>query len=272
MSTVTTTSTSLETGSRNRGPGTRHTASRPVPFTRLVHVELRKIVDTRAGLWMLIVIAAVAALAVGVLLFTGAPEELTFGTFLGIIGLPLVLLLPILGIMAATSEWSQRTGLLTFTLEPRRGRVVAAKLVAGILLGLVLIAVAMAAAALANVIGMTARDGAGSWAVPAGVVIGLVTGLTIFVLQGFGFGFLLLNTPAAIVASLVLSTAWTIASSMSQRLNEIAVWLDLNRVVEPLFSGRMAGSDWAHLATGAGFWVVLPLAIGTWRVLTREVK
>ena len=41
---------------------------------------------------------------------------------------------------------------------------------------------------------------------------------------------------------------------------------------QPLFAGEMAGQDWAHLGTGVGVWVLLPLAIGTWRVLTREVK
>ncbi len=32
--------------------------TRAVPFTRLVHVELRKMLDTRAGRWLLIGIAA----------------------------------------------------------------------------------------------------------------------------------------------------------------------------------------------------------------------
>ena len=45
------------------------------------------------------------------------------------------MLLPILGIMAATAEWTQRTGLVTFTLEPRRGRVVLAKALAALVLG-----------------------------------------------------------------------------------------------------------------------------------------
>ena len=34
----------------------------------------------------------------------------------------------------------------------------------------------------------------------------------------------------------------------------------------------MAGQDWARLATSAAVWVLLPLAIGTYRVLHREVK
>ena len=39
------------------------------------------------------------------------------------------ILLPVLGIMSVTSEWSQRTAMVTFTLEPSRSRFLAAKFV-----------------------------------------------------------------------------------------------------------------------------------------------
>lgn len=136
-----------------------------VPLHRLVHVEFRKIIDTRAGMWMCIVVAAVTALFVALVLMTSPPEVMEFSTFVQITGLPLMMLLPILGIMAATAEWSQRTGLMTFTLEPRRGRVVSAKLIAGVLLGLALITVSLVVAALANVAAIV-TGGSGSWAVP----------------------------------------------------------------------------------------------------------
>ena len=103
-------------------------------------------------------------------------------------------------------------------------------------------------------------------------VPGVILMLTIFVLQGVAFGLALLNTPLAIVGALVLPTVWTILASAFPTVAKVAVWLDLNQVTGPLVDGKMNGADWAHLATGVGFWVVLPLAIGTWRVLTREVK
>ncbi len=243
----------------------------PAPFARLVRVELRKTVDTRAGFWMITAIGAVAALAVTVVLFTAEPSDLGFETLLSVINLPLMFLLPVLGIMAATSEWSQRTGLSTFTLEPRRGLVVAAKVVATMLLGVLLIAVSAVVAAIANVLGVVFRDGSGSWAISAAVVVGLVAALLLVVLQGLGFGFALLNTPVAIVAALLLPTVWTIASSLTPVLRDAAVWLDLNRTMEPVFAGAMTGADWAHLATSTGLWVVLPLAVGTWRVLRKEI-
>lgn len=243
----------------------------PVPFSRIVRVELRKTVDTRAGFWMIVAMAVVAALAVALVLFTAEPGELGFEILFSVVSLPLMILLPILGIMTATSEWSQRTGLTTFTLEPRRGIVVAAKVLATLVLGVLVIAVSAVVAALANVLGVLFRDGAGSWAIPSALVVGLVAALLLTVLQGLGFGFSLLNTPVAIVTALLLPTVWTVAVSFAPVLRDAGVWLDLNRTLEPLLDGTMRSADWAHLATSTGLWVVLPLAFGTWRVLRKEI-
>src|SRR3954452_17369679 len=49
-----------------------------VPMTRLVRVELRKLVDTRAGAWLLAAIALVTVAAVGIYLFASKASGLTF--------------------------------------------------------------------------------------------------------------------------------------------------------------------------------------------------
>ena len=54
--------------------------------------------------------------------------------------------------MLVTSEWSQRTAMVTFTLEAHRGRVVAAKLVAGLLLALIVSLIATASAFVVNAV------------------------------------------------------------------------------------------------------------------------
>lgn len=240
---------------------------RPVGFGRLVRVELRKTIDTIAGLWLMIVLAVIAVGAMAAFQIWGPIDEVSFFTLVEIAALPLTLLVPIIGIMAATSEWSQRTGLVTFSLEPRRGRVVAAKLVAAFLLMIALYAVTLGSAAAIHAIG-----GGGAWAVEGWKVGGLLAALILFVIQGSAFGFAFLNTPFAIVAALVLPTTWTILSNVFSGVQRAGEWLDLNRTTGPLSEGAMAGADWAHLATSTGVWVLLPLAIGTWRVLTREVK
>lgn len=245
---------------------------RGVPLTRTVHAELRKMVDTRAGRWLIIAMSALSVVVVGTVLIWGDAEDTTFESLLSLTTIPLVILLPVLGIMAATSEWSQRTGLVTFTLEPRRGRVILAKVLAAIVLGLVVIAAAFAAAALANVVGIATSDRPASWSLTAATTSGLLLALLIYVIQGLGFGFVFLNTPLAIVASLVLPTAWSIAGGLFSGLRSASTWLDLNTVTAPLLEGTMHAEDWAHLGTAAAVWVGIPLAVGSWRVMTREVK
>ena len=60
---------------------------------------------------------------------------------------PAAILLPVLGILAVTSEWSQRTGLITFVLVPVRSRVLGAKLIASLLLAVAMLAMSVAVVA-----------------------------------------------------------------------------------------------------------------------------
>ena len=92
------------------------------------------------------------------------------------------------GIMAATAEWSQRTGLVTVTLEPRRGRVFGAKIVAAVVLGLVVVAAAFAASAIAEGLAIAVRGAPADWSVPGSTLWGFLLAMTLFIVQGLGFG------------------------------------------------------------------------------------
>src|SRR3712207_8192920 len=59
-------------------------------------------------------------------LFRSPADQLTYGEFTLAIGVPMTIILPILAVLSVTSEWSQRSGLATFTLVPHRGRVLLA--------------------------------------------------------------------------------------------------------------------------------------------------
>ncbi|MGN7249258.1 ABC transporter permease [Janibacter anophelis] len=237
-----------------------------IPFVRLVVIELRKMVDTRAGMWMLITMAGISFLVAAGLLLWGEDGGEPFTNFLGLIVMPTMILLPIMGIMSATQEWSQRTGLATFTLVPRRGRIIAAKIAAALVLCLLLLTAAGAAAALGTALG------GGEFSLTGISLAGVVLAGLIYTLQGVAFGAAFLNTPIAIVSSLVLPTVWTVLTAMSTWMSDAAQWLDLNVVTGPLTTGTMTGENWAQLATASLVWVGLPLAIGTHRILTREVK
>ena len=254
------------------GPTVEGTAQ--VPFGRLVRVELRKTVDTRAGRWLLISIACLTVAGMVLFLIFGHDSELTYDNFVGLSATPQGFLLPVLGILAVTSEWSQRTGLVTFTLEPRRGRALSAKVAAVLLLGLVFVVLLLACAAVGNLLGEGLRGGDGEWGFGADdtgrVLILQLMGL----LGGLAFGTVLLNSAPAIVLSFVLPLAVSILFEIVPGLRDSAPWIDLNTSQEPLFDFEHAVSarEWTQLLVTSLWWVWLPLAAGVTRVLRSELK
>ena len=69
----------------------------------------------------------------------------------------MTIVLPVIAILSVTSEWSQRSGLATFTLVPHRERVIAAKAIASIGVAVATIPLALAIGALGNLVGATIR-------------------------------------------------------------------------------------------------------------------
>jgi ABC-2 type transport system permease protein len=241
-----------------------------VPFGRLIGVELRKMADTRAGMWLLLTIVILTAAFVAIFFFAADPSDRTLVSFLGVTATPQGFLLPVLGILLVTGEWGQRTTLTTFTLEPSRGRVVAAKVVAAAVFGLVAIAVAMALAAAAAAVGGATDPFAGIGAEDVGRFTLLQT---LGILQGLAFGLLLLNSAAAIVVYFVIPIAFNVLVNVVSWLADAAPWVDLATAQVPLFgSDPLTGEEWAHLASTTAIWIVVPFVLGMLRVLRTELK
>ena len=181
------------------------------------------------------------------------------------------MLLPVVAILSATAEWSQRTGLVTFALEPRRGRVLAAKaLVAAVagLVGIVLtLGIAVATMGIATAFGST-----GAWTLDWGIVAGNALVTVLGMLQATAFGFVLLNTPAAIVAYFMIPTVWSLATSLSTWFAENSHWIDMGAAGQPFLAGNFGAEGWLHLGVASLVWVVLPMAVGVVRVLKSEIK
>lgn len=252
-------------------PARQRSATTSIPFARLCGVELRKQVDTRAGLWLLIVIALVNTALLVLTLTTAPPAELTWSNLTSAASLAQFVLLPLIGVMAATSEWSQRTGLTTFALEPRRTRVNLAKLASAGLLGLLVMLLTVVVGALLNVVGIVVRGGDGSWAMDWSMLTGAALALLLLVAQGVAFGLAFLSTPIAIVAYLALPIVWTTLTVFISGLAGPATWLDMNVTMLPLMMGEMSATGWAQLSTSVAVWVGVPLAVGLWRTSRRNV-
>ncbi len=254
------------------GPPVGDTAT--VPFTRLVRVELRKTLDTRAGRWLLFAIAGITVAAMVLFLIFGNERDLTFNNFVGLTATPQAFLLPVLGILCVTSEWSQRTGLVTFTLEPRRGRTLGAKVVAVMLLGLVFVVLLLASAAVGNLLAEALRDGSGEWGFGADDTGKVLILQTMGLLGGLAFGTVLLNSAAAIVLSFVLPLAVSILFGIVPGLVDAAPWIDISTAQGPLFEfdQSVTSEEWAQLLVTSMWWIWLPLIAGVIRVLRSEVK
>ncbi len=176
------------------------------------------------------------------------------------------LILPVLGILLVTSEWSQRTGLTTFALVPQRERVVVAKVIGATLLALCAVAAGLVIAAIGNVIV------GGDWSLSLGQLGRFALYDLIGMLGGVAFGLAFMSSPLAIVMYFVIPIGWSILGETIAALDKPADWLDLSRPMMGLIEGNMTGTDWAQLATASGVWVGIVLAIGLLRLRRTELK
>jgi ABC-2 type transport system permease protein len=243
----------------------------PTPLGRLVLVELRKSVDTRSARWLLAV-AALVCVVIGVLQMTLEVDVLqrsVNGAFLAQHGISF-LLLPVVGILLVTSEWSRRTALTTYALVPRRSRVTVAKAGAAVLLAVGTTAFVLAVSVTLNLLAPL-WSAPGRWDVNWTIVGQATLVGVVAVLGGVGFGMLLLSSPLAIVLYFVAPTVLTVLGESVQRLRAPLAWLDINETLPDLYLPQVSGRAWAQAGTSVLLWVVLPLLAGGVRTQRREV-
>ncbi|WP_406048927.1 ABC transporter permease [Kribbella sp. NBC_00889] len=258
------------TPAKHRGEAT--TSLPPVrgqSFLKLVGIELRKSVDTRSGKLLIGAILALAVIAIGWQLTHLPQGPATVDGFLSAASTSVMLLLPVIGVMAMTSEWTQRTALTTFTLSPRRVRVQIAKFVSAIIISIVVLTVtnllALAGTALGGAVG---GDGS-SYAGLGGALAGAYLTSALNVVMAAAFGAVIAQTAVAILVYFIAPTAWSLAGPALFKDN--ANWLDVFGAF-----GRIADRDLHGMVpetlTSIAVWIVVPTIVGLWASSRREVK
>jgi ABC-2 type transport system permease protein len=248
-----------------------------IPFTRLFKVELRKAFDTRAGRWLVGVTAGIALVAdlIIAIVLAAKDENLAYGDLVAGAAFVCSVLLPVLGIMLVTSEWSQRTAMTTFSLEPRRMRIVMAKMLAGVALTAFVIAFALVVGVLCNLL-YAAFGGSLDWTFGWSGFFAFIATQTMAMLGGFALACLLLNTPAAIVVFFVykwvLPGLFAIGAALMAWFNDLVDWIDFQSAQNRLFDGGLTSTEWGQLVVSGVIWLVVPLVIGLWRIQRAEVK
>jgi hypothetical protein len=161
---------------------------------------VRKSISTRSGLALIISATLLAPAAIAVAAGTATrPLDNVLGPLV-VTGMLTALVLVSLGVLSTAGEWSHGTVQTTFLLEPRRGRVMAAKAAAVALMGAVVAVVAAGISALLLLV----MEPSASWD-GGGRALGMVAvaGAS-FALIGAGVGAAVGNTPGALTGVYLL--------------------------------------------------------------------
>ena len=247
-----------------------------IPFARVARTELRKMFDTRSGFWLMASIALTALLATGAVIAFAPDRALTYSTFATAFGFPMAVVLPIIALLSVTGEWSQRSGLSTFTIVPHRGRVLLAKGLVSVAVGIVSMLLACVIGAAGNLVGTAIAGVDTVWDVSMGDLADIILANVLGLVLGFMLGVLLRSSAGAIVAyfvySLVLPPLAGLLAASQGWFHDLQPWVDFNYAQTALFDGSLSTAQWEHLAVTAVLWLVTPLVVGVRVVMRSEAQ
>ncbi|WP_214102773.1 ABC transporter permease [Acrocarpospora catenulata] len=209
-------------------------------MTALIRAELQKLFTTRIWWAMLIVMLLLVGLNLFfIIAFAGDtpqngaapglpgledPSWLQMALSVGSSG---TIFTMILGIIMMTSEYRYQTITGTFLTTPRRGRVIAAKLGAGVLVGLLFAVVALVVVGVVAVTAVLIAGGEVSFTesrVPQ-IAIGVVASLALYAMFGIGLGALIRNQIAALIGGIVWAYVIESIFAAIPALQGVGKWL-----------------------------------------------
>jgi ABC-type transport system involved in multi-copper enzyme maturation permease subunit len=254
----------------------RRTEFKQIALSRVFRVELRKMFDTRSGFWLIASIGITGLIATVATVAFAPDQYLTYYNFAKAVGYPITVILPMVSLLAITSEWSQRSGLTTFTYVSSRRRVVGAKMLSSVVVAVASMVFAFAAGAVGNVVGSSIAGTPTVWDLDVDQALTIVLGNLISLSIGAMLGMLLRSSAGGLVMYfvlvLVLPNLFSLLAASQSWFEDLQPWVDLTYAQSFLFEGMETAAQWAHVATAVGLWIVLPGIFGLRRVMRSEVK
>jgi ABC-type transport system involved in multi-copper enzyme maturation permease subunit len=247
-----------------------------IPLARITATELRKMLDTRSGFWTVASIALVSVFTTGMVILFADRADLTYRTFAAAISVPMGLILPIIAILSVTAEWSQRSGLTTFTLVPHRWRIIAGKLLASVLVAVLATPVAFVIGAAGNVAGSAVAGVDPVWDLPAADLLTIGLANVLGMLVGFMLGVVVRGSAGALVSyflyQFLLPTLALVLAAKQAWFHDLQPWVDFDFATGALLEGSVTAQQWVHLGVTGLIWLVVPMAVGLRLVVRAEVK
>lgn len=254
----------------------QHAPVGSVPLSRIVGVELRKMFDTRSGLWLMASILITALLSAAAIILFADDADLNHYTFSKAIGYPMTVILPIIAILAITGEWSQRSGLTTFTLVPHRSRIILAKVIASVSVGAAAMTLALVFGVAGNLLGPAIAGTDRVWDVSVGHFLTIVLGSLLCLLSGTMLGVVFRSSTVALVTyfvyAFVMPNVLGLWASRQDGFADLQPWIDLVGAEALLFEGSLTGEQWGYVGVTATTWILLPALLGLRLVMRSEVK
>ena len=190
--------------------------------------------------------------------------------------MPMSVILPIIAVLSVTAEWTQRSGLTTFTLVPHRGRVMFAKALAALLVAMGATVVAFVVGALGNLVGAAIAGISPVWDQDLADVGYFALGNTLLMMVGFTLGALIRTSAGAVVAYMVYAFVapglLAFLAFTQDWFRDMRPWLDPKYNQDELLRGGLSGEQWSHVGATTLVWLVLPLVIAVLTLRRSEVK
>jgi len=174
-------------------------ADHRAPLSRLALLEIRKSLSTRSGVALTAAASLLPAGMVTLMLALGESPP-NAAVMLALLGTLVSMLMLAVGILSTAGEWTHRTVQTTFLLEPRRGRVLAAKYAAAALFGAAIATVVVATTLAVTAIG-TGPDF--SWDGIGVAIAATIAGGAVLTVVGAGIGAAVANSPAALTGTYI---------------------------------------------------------------------
>jgi ABC-2 type transport system permease protein len=239
----------------------------------VVRAELLKLTTTRLWWIMLIVMLGYAAIPMGfTIAFAGqsnggvtipgrdsvAFQESMWGT-----GSGGILFAAVLGVVMMTAEFRYQTITTTFLVTPKRVRVIAAKLAATVVVGLLLGLAVLVLTGLAVVVTVLIAGGELTFSgTVVRIIVGVLAALALFTLFGLGLGALMKNQVAAIITVAVWIYIVDSIVNAIPALHSVAKFTPGGAAAALTNSGNTMGVDTTYLLPAwAGALVMLGYAV-----------
>ncbi len=236
-------------------------------MTPLVHAEVLKLRTTRSTGWLLLATLATEGLMVAFSIPKQGDEEALVplddpGLLAATIGTGLLIsqvLVTVIGVMAFTQEYRFGTITSTYLVEPRRPRILLAKLVAAALASAVVVAATLVLVVPPSIVLIVSRDGEVTFSAQLWQVVGV--GFVVLAASaaiGVALGAVVRHQIAAVVGVLVWMTA--LEHVVIPALPALGRWMPGGATLSVLQQGTANGLDGDLLSPAVGGIVLLGYA------------